>query len=116
MHYDVIIIGGGAAGLMAAITVASKGCSTLILDPHQESGKKLLVTGNGKCNLTNLDFDVNKSNEWFKEVEGLPYGYHNFLSCWINTVDKNLWDDIPLIIKEVLIPMISPMQLLMTAR
>lgn len=52
--YDVIVVGGGAAGLMAAIHAASGGAHTAILDHHEMSGKKILATGNGKCNFTNL--------------------------------------------------------------
>ena len=52
--YDVIVVGGGAAGLMAAIHAASGGAHTVILDHHEVSGKKILATGNGKCNFTNL--------------------------------------------------------------
>ena len=51
--YDVIVVGGGASGLMAAISAAEKGASVLILDHHPVPGKKLLSTGNGKCNFTN---------------------------------------------------------------
>ena len=51
--YDVIVIGGGASGLMAAITAARSGAKTLILEHKDRIGKKILVTGNGKCNYTN---------------------------------------------------------------
>ena len=50
---DVIVIGGGASGLMAAITAAENGASVTVLDHHPTPGKKLLSTGNGKCNFTN---------------------------------------------------------------
>lgn len=50
-----IIIGGGAAGLMAAITAAENGAGVTILEHMPRVGKKILSTGNGKCNLTNLD-------------------------------------------------------------
>ena len=51
--YDVIIIGGGASGMMASIFSARGGNSTLILDHNEKLGKKLYITGKGKCNLTN---------------------------------------------------------------
>ncbi len=54
MEYDVIIIGAGASGLMAAITAARGGSSVLILERKEKAGKKILATGNGKCNFTNL--------------------------------------------------------------
>lgn len=50
---DVTIIGGGAAGLMAAITAAGCGARTVIIEHMDRVGKKILATGNGKCNYTN---------------------------------------------------------------
>lgn len=50
---DVIIIGAGASGMMAAITAARRGQSVLLLEHMDKLGKKLLATGNGKCNFTN---------------------------------------------------------------
>lgn len=51
--YDVVIIGGGAAGIMAAITAARCGVRTAIIEHKDRIGKKILSTGNGKCNYTN---------------------------------------------------------------
>lgn len=51
--YDCIIIGGGAAGMMAAITSAGLGKSTLLLEKTNRCGKKLSITGKGRCNVTN---------------------------------------------------------------
>lgn len=59
---NVIVIGGGASGLMAAITAAKGGHSVTLLERQARVGRKLLSTGNGRCNLTNLNM-------------GLPY-YH----------------------------------------
>ena len=53
MNFDVIIIGGGAAGMMAAITAAEYGDKVLILERNDILGKKLLITGKGRCNVTN---------------------------------------------------------------
>lgn len=53
MEYDVIIIGGGASGLVAAIAAARRGRSVLIIEQKERTGKKILATGNGKCNYTN---------------------------------------------------------------
>ena len=50
---DCIIIGGGAAGLMAAVTAADCGKSVIIFEKNQRVGKKLLITGKGRCNVTN---------------------------------------------------------------
>ena len=51
--YDVIVIGGGAAGMMAAIAAAREKASVLILEHMEICGKKILSTGNGRCNYTN---------------------------------------------------------------
>lgn len=53
MIYDVIIIGGGAAGLMAAATASELGKSVLVIDKNEMLGRKLLITGKGRCNVTN---------------------------------------------------------------
>lgn len=55
MNYDIIIIGGGASGLVSAIAAARKGSRVLILERMNRVGKKILATGNGKCNFTNTD-------------------------------------------------------------
>lgn len=56
MTYDVIIIGGGAAGLAACVflTKEKPGCRVLVLEKNPRVGKKLMATGNGTCNLTNV--------------------------------------------------------------
>ena len=53
MNYDGIIIGGGPAGMFAAITAASQGQKVLLLERNDRLGKKLLITGKGRCNVTN---------------------------------------------------------------
>ena len=53
MNYDVVIIGGGPAGMFAAITAAKQGRSVLLLERNDRLGKKLLITGKGRCNVTN---------------------------------------------------------------
>ncbi len=52
-NFDVVVIGGGASGMMSAIFASRKGKKTLILDHNEKLGKKLYITGKGKCNLTN---------------------------------------------------------------
>jgi predicted Rossmann fold flavoprotein len=52
--YDCIVIGGGAAGMVSAITAASKGMKTALVEHTKRLGSKLLQTGNGKCNYTNI--------------------------------------------------------------
>ena len=53
MNYDVIVIGGGPAGMFAAITAAGNGKKVLLLERNDRLGRKLLITGKGRCNVTN---------------------------------------------------------------
>ncbi|MBT4575368.1 MAG: NAD(P)/FAD-dependent oxidoreductase [Candidatus Cloacimonetes bacterium] len=52
-NYDVIVIGGGAAGMMAAGTAAKNGKRVILIEKNPVLGKKLLITGKGRCNITN---------------------------------------------------------------
>lgn len=52
--FDVIILGGGASGLMCALTAGQRGRSVLVLDGANKIGKKILMSGGGRCNFTNL--------------------------------------------------------------
>ncbi|MGI1677964.1 MAG: NAD(P)/FAD-dependent oxidoreductase [Cellvibrionaceae bacterium] len=52
-YHDVIILGGGAAGLFCALTAAKRGRSVLVLEKANKAGKKILMSGGGKCNFTN---------------------------------------------------------------
>jgi len=53
-EYDVIVLGGGAAGLMCAIAAGRRGRKTLVLEGSNKIGKKILMSGGGRCNFTNL--------------------------------------------------------------
>ncbi len=55
MHYDVIIVGGGASGLMCALTAGQAGKKVLVLEKAKKVGRKILMSGGGRCNFTNLD-------------------------------------------------------------
>lgn len=56
-RYDVLIIGGGAAGMMAATVAADAGKRVLILEKNSSLGKKLNISGGGRCNITNAEYD-----------------------------------------------------------
>jgi len=58
--YDVVVIGGGPAGLMSACIASSSGAKVLLLEKNESLGKKLLLTGGGRCNLTNTEPDHRK--------------------------------------------------------
>ena len=53
MRTDVVVAGGGPAGMMAAIAAAEGGASVCLLEPNERLGKKLNITGKGRCNVTN---------------------------------------------------------------
>lgn len=65
--FDVAVIGGGPAGMMAATQSARNGLRVVLLEKNRQLGKKLLLTGGGRCNLTNAEFDLKK----------LVANYHN---------------------------------------
>lgn len=68
MKKRVLIIGGGASGLMAAIMAAREGAQVTILEHMDRVGKKILSTGNGRCNITNLSLEpehYRSSQKWF---------------------------------------------------
>ncbi len=72
----IAIIGGGASGMMAAIAAAENGAEVTIFEKNDRIGKKILATGNGKCNFSNLDFKVNYYNG--TDTEYLPELFAQF--------------------------------------
>ncbi len=56
--FDVIVVGGGAAGIMAALTAANRDLVVLLIEKNRILGKKMLITGKGRCNITNACEDV----------------------------------------------------------
>ena len=67
MQYDVVVIGGGPAGMMAAGRSAECGARVLLLEKNATLGKKLLITGGGRSNVTNAEFDRTRFLVKFKE-------------------------------------------------
>jgi len=114
----VLIIGGGASGIIAGITAARNGAEVIIIEQLQRVGKKLLATGNGRCNLTNLEaalnsyhgervdfakaalekFNVSKTIEFFEDLgiscrtegEGKVYPYSGQASSVIDVLRYEL--------------------------
>ena len=82
-HYDAIILGAGAAGLMAAISAGRRGRRVLLLDHAEEPGKKILISGGGRCNFTNLhcapDRFVSANPHFAKSALG-RYGAQDFIA------------------------------------
>ena len=59
-YFDVIVVGGGASGLMAAGRALELGKRVLLLEKNRSLGEKLKITGGGRCNVTNAEFDIHK--------------------------------------------------------
>ena len=74
--WDVIVVGGGASGMMAAAVAGSRGKSVLILDKNKNLGEKLKITGGGRCNITNNEPDIHKMLKIYGE--GAPFLYSPF--------------------------------------
>ena len=77
---DVLVIGGGPAGMMAAITAAENGNNVTILEKNSECGKKLLITGKGRCNITNATGMEN----FYKNIPGNSKFLYSSLSFFTN--------------------------------
>jgi predicted Rossmann fold flavoprotein len=87
-NFDVIIIGGGASGLMAAITAGKRGKTVCVLDHAKSLGTKILISGGGRCNFTNLDIAPEKyisKNKHFMKSAFSQYTQYDF----INLVKKH---------------------------
>lgn len=88
--YEVAIIGGGASGLAAAITAKARGKNVVLLESSDRVGKKILATGNGKCNLSNAVINV--------------YNYNNsYIAPFLQQSDKfyNFFENLGLKLKQV---------------
>ena len=76
---DVLVVGGGAAGMMAALAAAQSGARTALVEKNEKLGKKLYITGKGRCNVTNTaDFD-----EFLRQTPRNP----RFLSAALHAFD-----------------------------
>jgi len=88
MRVDVIIIGAGAAGLMAAIRAGQRGRKVVLIDHADEVGKKILISGGGRCNFTNRDIAPDRylsNNPHFCKSALKSYTQHDFIAL----VDKH---------------------------
>ena len=89
-NYDVIIIGGGASGLMCAITAGQRGRRVLVIERSKKPGRKILMSGGGRCNFTNL----NMGSEYFLSQN--PHFCKSALSRYTQ------WDFISLVEKHAI--------------
>lgn len=97
MMFDVVVIGAGAAGLMCAMTAARRGRRVLLLDRADAPGKKVLISGGGRCNFTSLQVSTDRflsANPHFRKSSLARYTQHDFIAL----VDRHHipWHEKPL--------------------
>lgn len=73
MVYDLIVIGGGASGMMAAGRAAERNKKVLLLEKNRTLGNKLRITGGGRCNITNAEYDVRQLLRAYGSAEQFLY-------------------------------------------
>ena len=82
-HFDVVVLGAGAAGLFAAMRAGQRGRRVLLLDHADEPGKKILISGGGRCNFTNLGCVPERflsANAHFARSALARYTQHDFIA------------------------------------
>ncbi len=96
MNYDVIIIGGGPSGLMSAIAASKHGARTLLVDKGDKLGRKLGISGGGRCNVTNAkDID-----ELIKHIPGNGRFLHSSLANFNNQDIIRFFEGLGIRLKE----------------
>jgi predicted Rossmann fold flavoprotein len=81
--FDVVIVGAGAAGLMCAMTAANRGRRVLLLEHNDQAGAKILISGGGRCNFTNLEIAPARflsANPHFCKSALSRYTQHDFIA------------------------------------
>lgn len=95
MH-KVVVIGGGAAGMMSAICSAQKGNSVILLEKNEKLGKKIYITGKGRCNLTsNVD-----NAEFFNNVVNNPKFLYSAINSFPSSKLMSFFEENGLVLKE----------------
>jgi len=93
--YDVIIIGGGASGLTAAVVALSRGKTVLLLESSDRVGKKILLAGNGRCNVSNVDLDPTFYNDvaiaLFLQKSEKVYAFFDQIGLKTRTIDGRVY-------------------------
>jgi predicted Rossmann fold flavoprotein len=76
--YDLIVIGAGAAGIVAAGTAANNGAKVLVLEKMRSAGRKMLISGKGRCNITNDSYTSNHFKQHHPKSKYLKNAFKNF--------------------------------------
>lgn len=96
MNYDVIVIGGGPSGLMASIATSREGAKVLLVDKGQKLGKKLAISGGGRCNVTN----AKQIDELITYIPGNGRFLHSSLANFSNTDIMSFFENLGIKLKE----------------
>lgn len=96
MGYDVIIIGAGSSGLMAAVSAGESGASVLLLDKGEKLGRKLGISGGGRCNVTN----AKELDELIKHIPGNGRYLHSALATFSNRHIMDFFEKLGIALKE----------------
>ncbi|WEK53666.1 MAG: NAD(P)/FAD-dependent oxidoreductase [Candidatus Cohnella colombiensis] len=96
MSYDVIVIGGGSAGLMASIAASEQGSKVLLLDKSDKLGRKLGISGGGRCNVTN----AKELDELIKHIPGNGRFLYSALATFGNQEIIRFFENLGIALKE----------------
>jgi predicted Rossmann fold flavoprotein len=96
MAYDVIVIGGGSAGLMASIAASENGEKVLLIDKGDKLGRKLVISGGGRCNVTN----AKEIDELIKNIPGNGRFLHSALATFSNKDIMAFFEGLGILLKE----------------
>jgi len=93
--WDVVVVGGGAAGVMAALEARSGGARVVLLEKEERLGKKILISGGGKCNLTHAEVGLeNYHGTYPRFVQDVLRAFdEKALVDWIESLGVKTWTD-----------------------
>ena len=101
---NIVIIGAGASGLFSAIFLCKKGYNVTVIEKNTKAGRKILASGNGKCNITNTNLSLDCFN---------TFSNNNFIKYSINNMNyskiKSIFEDMGLLIKNINSTKVYPM-------
>lgn len=91
MTNDVVVIGGGAAGVLAAASAAERGHSVLLIEKNERIGRKVMITGKGRCNVTNATYTV---EELLENIPVNPRFLYSAFHCFMPVDTMELFESL----------------------